>query len=161
MSDSAKSDSNQPMFVQFARALSLRLEEAGIEIVRDKTTETGLPQNKGWVRIELAPGVGKSAGQKAYIPQAVGPIRRIESTLDLQPDLRRGVMPLPKPRSGKPYSNGKIRSHLVPDVDKVASLFIDAVYGDVPPPVRRPAGALEAAAEQSESEQHETVGVHQ
>lgn len=154
------SNENQPMFVQFARALRDRLADAGIEVLEDKTTPTGLPQNKNWVRIELAPTAGKAAGQKVYVPQAKGGIARVESTLDLEPDPRRGVLPLPNPTSGKPYSNGRIRSHLVPDVEKVSALLIDAVYDGVPPPNRRmPTVVAHAPALQANDEQPEEQNV--
>lgn len=141
MSNQSKNQSNvrpvssQPIWAQFAASIAARLAENGIELEEDPTTESGFPQNKGFVRLEVKAD-GPSKGIKAYIPLSKTRIGRVETTLELS-DEEPGVLPLPEPKSGKPYTNGAIRSHLAPDVEVVAGHLIEAVKGGMRKPSKR------------------------
>lgn len=148
--------SEQPLWVQFAVAVAARIERAGIELVKDKGTASGFPENKGWVRLEVLGG--PSAGTKLYVPRAKTRLGHLETTVEFRPNLDRGVLPLPAPRSGKQYSNGAIRSWLAPDHEKASTLFIEAVNGGTKKPMKRfgqqePTAAIEASATASTSQE--------
>ena len=136
-----------PMWAEFARALATRVEDGGVEVMTDKNTASGFPENKNWVRIEHA-----ESGSKLYIPKGKTQIRHLETTIELQPDLTRGILPLPQPKNGKPYSNGAIRSHLAPDPEKAASLFVQAIEAGAKKPEKRAPRTQQAAAPVEEAE---------
>lgn len=139
-----------PMWASFAKAIASRIENANIEVLRDRETDSGLPENNNWVRIE-----DKRSGNKIYVPKGKTQIRHLETTIELKPDPQRGVLPLPQPKSGRPYTNGLIRSHLAPDPEKAASLFIEAIESGATKPAKRAPRTIQ----QQPASGHETMAV--
>lgn len=146
-----------PMWAAFAKAVQERIEDEGVELLTDQSTESGLPENKNWVRLEH-----QQSGNKLYIPKGKGTIRHLETTIELSPDPKRGVLELPKPKSGKPYENGAIRSHLTADPVLAASLFVEAIAaGAVKPAKRTPRTQQAQAASTEAASGRETMTVDQ
>lgn len=131
----ARPATQQAPWVEFSQGLGSKLMDAGIELIEDRGTESGFPENKGWVRLEVRSGT--SAGTKVYVPRAKTRLGHLETTIPLEPDPERGVLHLPTPRNGGNYTNGAIRSHLVADVETAAEIIIEAIQSGVQKPTKR------------------------
>lgn len=142
--------SQQVPWVEFSQGLGSKLMDAGIELIEDRATESGFPENKGWVRLEVRSGT--STGTKVYVPRAKTRLSHLETTIPLEPDPERGVLHLPTPRNGGVYTNGAIRSHLVADVEQAAEIIIEAIQRGVQKPAKRvPMTQQQTQAVQQES----------
>lgn len=101
-----------PAFISFVAALRAKADEMGIQLVESAGTETGLPQNANWVRLESAIN-----GHKLYVPKSVTQMGACETTLPVESEP--GAIPMAK-------VNGKIVCRFKPDVDLLSA---DSVLG--------------------------------
>lgn len=115
---------NTAVYKSFVQALKAKFEEAKAPIVVTDGTDTGLPENKGWVRFESTVN-----GHKLYVPKSELRMGQCETTCPVA--MRNGGRPLPK-------FNGKIAARFVPDVDLIASTVIPLMAD---PAERLPANA--------------------
>jgi hypothetical protein len=106
---------NEAAFTTFVAALKSKCEDLGIPLVTTEGTSTGLPENKGWVRLESAVN-----GHKLYVPKSVTKMGPCETTVPCQ--MKPGSIPM------KSF-NGKIQTKFQPDVEllveHVLCLFAD------------------------------------
>jgi hypothetical protein len=100
-----------PAYVSFCAQLKSKLEDAGVPILVTDGTDTGLPENKGWVRFESSVN-----GHKVYVPKSELRMGMAETTLPVLH--RNGARPMAK-------VNGKIVCKVLPDVDLLADLMVD------------------------------------
>lgn len=132
-------------YLTFAAALARKFTAAGISFEKDPKTETGIAENEKWVNFSFG-----GSGHKLYVPKNKRELGNLQCTIEFPLDLP-GVVPLPPNRKGEPYRNGAIRSHLSPDVERVAVMVIDALTSGAPVPQKRaPASrkAVEAETQQ-------------
>lgn len=103
-----------PAYVTFVAALKARLESQGIPLVTAEGTQTGLPENAGWVRLESPVN-----GHKLYVPKSVTRMGLCETTLPVLN--RNGSKHMPK-------VNGKIVCRVIPEIDVIEG-FLSEFYG--------------------------------
>lgn len=104
-----------PAFISFTAALVQAAAELGLPKPVTAETETGLPQNKGFVFLRFAPD-----GAALIIPKSVKAMAKLDSHLDLS-----GHDGYLNPVD----SNGRVICQFAPDVDKVKAilpLFVEA-----------------------------------
>lgn len=106
---------NTAAYKSFVASLKSKLTDAGVQLVETDGTETGLPENKGWVRFESSVN-----GHKFYVPKSELRMGLCETTLPI--GHRNGARPLPK-------VNGKIMCRFTPDVDLIAETIADLMAG--------------------------------
>lgn len=102
---------NTAVYVSFVASLKAKLLECGVPLVESQGTDTGLPENKGWVRFESAVN-----GHKLYVPKSELRMGLCETTLPI--GNCNGAKPLPK-------VNGKIMTRFTPDADLIADTIVD------------------------------------
>lgn len=113
---------NTAAYLTFVAQLKAECEARGIPLVTTEGTETGLPENKGWVRFESAVN-----GHKTYVPKSELRMGLADTTLPVQ--MRNGTQTLGVSRAGKPRVNGKIQCRVQPEVGLIADLM-EEFYGD-------------------------------
>ncbi len=112
---------NTAAYLKFVADLKSECEARGIPLVTTEGTETGLPENKGWVRFESTVN-----GHKTYVPKSQIRMGLADTTLPVQ--MRNGTQTLGVDRKGQPRVNGKIQCRVQPEVGLIADLM-EEFYG--------------------------------
>ena len=113
---------NTAAYLKFVADLKSECEARGIPLVTTPGTETGLPENKGWVCFQSSVN-----GHKTYVPKSELRMGKADTTLPVAN--RAGAESLGVTRSGKPRVNGKIQCRVQPDARLMADLM-EEFYGD-------------------------------
>jgi hypothetical protein len=122
--------SNQSQHLAFIAAVLAQVKAQGLPSpTLDPSTESGLPENKGYVFIEWG---AHGAAPALIVPKAANGVRQVDSHIDLS-DMD-GHIPLSKP-------NGRVVCRMEGDVAKVSralARFVGASKRPVAAPVRQP-----------------------
>ena len=104
-------------YKSFVSALKAKADEMGIPLIEAPGTDTGLPENKGWVRFESTVN-----GHKIYVPKSQVRVGMLDTTLPV--GHLNGARDLGAKRDGTARVNGKIMCRFMPDVDLVTKTLL-------------------------------------
>jgi len=123
------SNKTAPLYVQFINEIKAELDILGLPAPTSAPTETGLPENNGWVFIEFGPHGGNTPA--LIVPKSKTRMGVLHSHIDLA-----GVDGYLRPVS----NNGRVVCHFEPNASKAASAlasFVTASKRPVAPPTRQ------------------------